>query len=689
MQRLIFEYNPAFIFLCILLGAGYAYILYQSKYHWSKRMNQFLFGLRAVLVMIIAFLLLGPIIKLTKNLFEKPSFVFLIDDSESIREVTDSLQRQKVMSDVDKQVQHLIDQDFDVTVRGLSEQQRLVQFTNSTSDLSGALRSVTSQYEGKNLAGIVLVSDGVYNSGTSPLYLPLRVPVYSVGLGDTTERVDLALRNIAYNKIAYQGNKFPVRAEVLVKGLPNQNVTVALFQGGKLITKQTQNSAAKSILQFDFQAEATEKGIQRLDVVVDTQPKETNSKNNRSGIFVEVVEGRKKILIVAPAPHPDIKALRAVIEKNSNYEFHLHIPGVKEEPALLQPGDADLAIFNQVLDETGKTTALFAKFIQSPTAVMVMLTGKTNLRQLMAQGIPLTFEASGQTDEVMPVINDDFRDFAFSENINTIFAKYPPVSVPFGKFNYPPNSNVLLWQRIGNVTTNRPLLISYDDTNKKRAVLLGEGIWKWRLNEYDDHSTTESFDEVFGKLIQYLSTKEDKRKFRSYPLQNEFSDAEAVVFESQVFNDLFEPIYGHKIDLELRDEKGKVTSFSYVTGAGNQRYRMGVMPEGIYKYKASTELNGKKEEVRGEFLISQQNIESQNLTADFSLLKKLSTETGGKFYTSNQMDQLSAGIQKSGVKSIIHSEDSYNSIINLKLVFFLLLLLVSAEWFTRKYLGAY
>lgn len=689
MQRLIFEYSPAFILLCILIGAAYAFVLYQSKYHWSKRVNQLLFVLRALLVTLIAILLLGPIIKLTKNLFEKPAFVFLIDDSQSIREVTDSLQRQTLLNNVQQQVQELKDQDYDVTIRGLNEQLDYSKFRNTTSDLSGGIRSVSTEFEGKNLAGIVLVSDGIYNSGTSPVYLPLRVPVYSIGLGDTTERVDLALKNTAYNKIAYQGNKFPVRAEVLVKGLPNQNVTVSLLQNGKVLSKQTQNSASRSLLQFDFQAEAIDKGIQRLDIIVDAHANETNIRNNKAGIFVEVVEGKKKILVIAPAPHPDIKALRAVIDKNSNYEFHVHIPGVKEDPSILQPGDVDLAIFQQVLDESGKTTALYQKFSQSPTAVMTMLTSKSNLRQLAANGIPLTFETIGQADEVLPVINDQFRDFGFSENVNSVLARYPPTSAPFGKFTYPQNAQVLLWQRIGNVATNRPLLLSWDDASRKRAVLVGEGIWKWRLNEYDDHASTESFDEIFGKLIQYLSTKEDKRKFRSFPLQNEFTDAEAVVFESQVFNDLFEPIYGNKINIELRDDKGKVSPYSYVTGAGNQRYRIGVLKEGVYKYKASTELNGKTEEVRGEFLVSLQNIESQNLTADFGLLRKLSSETGGKFYAINQLDQLKDGIGKSEVKSIIHSEDSFNSIINLKIVFFVLLILVSAEWFTRKYLGAY
>jgi len=689
MQRLLFEYSPAYILLCVLLGLGYAYVLYKSKYHWSKRTNQFLFGLRTLLVTLLAALLLGPIIKLTQNLYEKPAFVFLIDDSASLNETTDSLKKQQLLSAIQKQAKETQDNDYEVKTQTFSGQEP-ISFKRATSDIAGAIRSVTASYEGKNLAGIILVSDGIYNSGTSPLYLPLRVPVYSIGVGDTTERVDLILKNIAYNKIAYQGNKFPLRAEVLVKGLPNLTITVSVFRAGKSIASQTLNSGTKSLLFFDFQAEATEKGIQRLDVVVEVASGEANSKNNKASAFVEVVEGKKKILLIASSPHPDIKAIRSVVEKNPNYEFHVHIPTVKEAPAaLLQPGAADLVIVQQVADVSGRTSSLYATFSKGNSSLLLMLTGKSNLRQLGAQGIPLAFENMTQTDEVTAVINDQFRDFTFSENVNTVFARYPPITVPFGKFTYPPNAQVVLWQRVGSVVTNRPLVLSWEESGKKTAVIAGEGIWKWRLSEYDDHGNTESFDEVFGKLIQYLSTKEDKRKFRSFPLQNEFTDAEPVIFESQVFNDLFEPIYGNKVNLELRDENGKTTAYNYIIAPGNQRYRLGVFKEGVYKYKSTADLNGKKEEVRGEFLVSVQNMEAQNLTADFGLLRKLSQESGGKFYSVSQINKLNTAIQKSEVKSIIHSEDSFNSIINLKIVFFLLLLLISAEWFIRKYWGSY
>ena len=54
MQRLLFEQSPYFILLCLVAGIGYAYILYRASYTWSKRTNQILFALRAIVVFFLA-----------------------------------------------------------------------------------------------------------------------------------------------------------------------------------------------------------------------------------------------------------------------------------------------------------------------------------------------------------------------------------------------------------------------------------------------------------------------------------------------------------------------------------------------------------------------------------------------------------------------------------------------------------
>ncbi len=692
MQRVILESSPAFILVCLAISVGYGFLLYTSKHPWTKTINWILFAGRTTLVFLLFFLLLGPIIKQINNILEKPMFVILQDNSVSIKETTDSVSLNTLRNSLDVLKKSLAENGYEVAHKSLSgDDGYQILFDAPTSDLQGALRKIANQYEGKSVEGVLLMSDGIYNTGLSPLYANHNFPVYTVGVGDTTQRQDIILKDLLYNKIAYQGNKFPIRAEILIKGYSNQSISVSLVQAGKLIERINKNSGSEQLLAIDFNLIAAEQGIQRFDVQVEVKTGERNFKNNRTTAFVEVVEGKKKILVVASAPHPDLKALRSVIEKNSNYDFLLHIPGVQEtDTKNLQPGTIDLVIFHQTPDKRGRTRDLFQRFVNSKTSLFVIVGQQTDLTLLTQNEVSLKFEQPPrQFDDVMPVINPAFSSFLISSDANTIFAGFPPVWVPFAKVQVPASATPLLFQRVGSLTTEKPLLWIDAPDGRKIAVMLADGFWQWRLHEYSKAENTEAFDDVFGKLIQYLSTTDDKSKFRSYPVEQQFSDTESTVFESQVYNDIYEPVYGNTISLELSDEMNKKYQYNYVTSPGNARYEIGGLKEGVYRYKASTEINGKREEARGQFLVTAQQAELQNLTADFGLLRKLSATTGGQFYNASEMEKLKTDLSKKEARATIYSEEKYDSLMNLKWVFFLLLLLASVEWFLRKYFGGY
>lgn len=626
------------------------------------------------------------------NRVEKPMFVILQDNSVSVKEATDSVVLAAINNSLSTLKESLTTQGFEVSHKDLSgEESEQVIFNAPASDLHGTLRKITSQYEGKPIGGVLLVSDGIYNTGLSPLYAAYNFPVYTIGVGDTTQRHDIIVKDLIYNKIAYQGNKFPLRAEVLVKGYLNQNISVSLLQGGKVLERVNKNPGSDQLLTVDFSPLASEQGIQRYDVQVEMKEDERNLKNNHATAFVEVVAGKKKILLVAPAPHPDLKALRSLIDKNSNYEFILHIPGVQEtETKNLLPSAVDLAIFHQSPDKRARTRDVFQRFASSKTPMFVVVGPQSDLAQLTRQNMPLTFEQPPrQLDDVMPVVNPAFTGFLISPEANTLFTSFPPVWVPFGKVEIPASSSLLLFQRVGSLATAKPLLWTDVIDEKKIGMMLADGFWRWRLEEYSKTENTEAFDEVFGKLIQYLSTADVKRKFRSFPVEQQFSDTETAIFESQVYNEIYEPVFGNTISLELTDELGKKYSYSYVISQGNARYEIGGLKEGVYRYKSSTEIKGRKEEVRGQFLVTAQQAELQNLTADFELLRRLSASTGGEFYKVNEFERLKNDLTKIEATGVIHSDERYDSLLNLKWVFFLLLILVGTEWFLRKYFGGY
>lgn len=692
-QEILLSASPWYIALCLVVSGGLAYWLYQKKGPWPVTWNYIMTGLRFVVLFALSFLLLDPIVRYIKNYFEKPYFAILYDNSGSVAEKTDSVHMQGIYEQLEGLSDKLTDNGYDIAAFDLNGEPidtRPAQTVPAT-DLTKALKKISNRLEGKAIEGVIVLSDGIYNSGLSPLYSNYTYPIYTIGVGDSLQHADLNILNVLYNKIAYQGNKYPIRVEILPQKVNAGAINISLLSGGKVIDRQTKNVVPNQLMTFDFQVTAEREGIQKVDVVVDAIPSETNIKNNRATAFVEVVEGKKKILIVAAFPHPDIKALREVIEKNSNYELLLHIPGLMEqETENLRPANVDMAIFIQTPDQRGKTRELFSTFASSRSNLFIIFGQQTDFRLASQHDLPVKFETSPRdVDQVTPVLNPSFSNFSISSETQEMINTFPPVTVPFARMRLPASATPLLTQRVGSLATEKPLLLVDTQNERKVALMLGEGLWRWRLSEFDRTENAQSFDELFGKLIQFLSTTDDKRKFRSFPLRQEFADGQTVVFESQVYNDIFERVYGNAINIKLTDEQGRAYDYSYTIAPGNTRYNISGLKEGVYRFRNSTVINGKKEEVVGEFIVSGQQVELQNLTADFALLRKLSDQTGGKFFHHTQLAALESELGGKEVTGKILSEEIFDSVINMQWIFFLLLLLITLEWGARKYFGSY
>jgi hypothetical protein len=75
--------------------------------------------------------------------------------------------------------------------------------------------------------------------------------------------------------------------------------------------------------------------------------------------------------------------------------------------------------------------------------------------------------------------------------------------------------------------------------------------------------------------------------------------------------------------------------------------------------------------------------------ADHAVLRDIAKRSGGKFISFYDLlidDNLLEGLQ---AKILISSSENLLELIHKKWIFFVLLLLVTIEWVTRKYLGGY
>ncbi|MEM6299559.1 MAG: VWA domain-containing protein, partial [Bacteroidota bacterium] len=616
--QLLTEYSPAYLILCILAGIAYAYLLYTKDAPWNRQVNWLLAGTRAVLVTLVALLLLGIFVRQTKNRYEDPTWVIATDDSQSLPLLNDSSEVTKVYEELISMQAQLGEKGFQVDYRNLSEQEKPT-FSHPSTNLSSFLQEIESDYEGTNLAGVVLFSDGIFNLGASPNFSPYNFKLHTLGIGDTVPRRDVNLRSVKANRLSYLGNRFPIIAEVSQNGFSGREVVVSLSQNGALVDRKTIQFGAdeRALKEVRFLAEAKKEGVQRFVVQVSSLEGEFTIINNVRNTYVEVLDSKQKILIAASAPHPDIKALRAAIEQNENYEVDLAIPNI----FLLKPTEKyDLIIFHQM--PSPRAQVLFRELRERKTPKAYVVAQGTDLNSFNSLNLGISIQQLGrQQDRVAPVYNNSFDKFLFDEERKEVFQEYPPVAVPFGNYKVSGAAQVLLYQRVGSITTDNPLLLVDESGEQKVGVFVGDGLWRWRLQEYALEQEQLSFDELVEKWVQYLVARDDKRRFRVRTTDAEFSTSESVDFEVEAYNEIYEPITGQTIDLRIKNEDGESRPYTFVNTTPNFKYSLRGLPEGVYTYEARTQLSSETQVSTGQFSVRALQLEALNTTADFQLLR--------------------------------------------------------------------
>jgi len=684
-----FELSPWLLVLCLVTASLGSYLLYSKDSNWGKKIHYTLIAIRFLSIFFLSLLLLGPILNQINNVIEKPTWIIGIDNSTSIVESLDSASIANVLDNINSLKSALEGNDYLAIIRTFSSNEvgdDNVVFDEQTTNIQRFLKSVESDYEGRHLAGVVLLSDGIYNRGVSPLYTQYNFPIHTIGVGDTLPKNDIFIQEIKYNKISYQGNDFPIVATIGNKGYEGKAKIILTNKRTVVDSKEIVLSRDQPISQVIFEVEASESGLQKFKVEVLAKDNEHNTANNIRNAYIDIVDGKERVLLIASSPHPDIKAIASSISTKKNYELVTYIPSIKDEKP---EGIFDLIIYHQIPDRSAISRKLLIQYPPQDIPFLMISGLRSDLRLISNTLDYVSIQKkSNDNDQITAAFNQDFTYFSLSEELQNTLNQLPPIEVPFSDITIGAGTSPLLYQRLGNVVTKNPLILINGTSDVRSALLLGEGLWRWRLYEYNQNGNNDSFNELILKLVQYLATKEDKRKFKFTPVKNEITSNESIEFEAEIYNELYELIYGQTINLELVDESGTSHEYSFINSQGNKNYEISGLPSGIYQYQSTTNINGNSLNITGELVIKDQQIENLNTTADHHLLRTLAEKNNGSFHSGDNfpsVDQLTS----SKAKGIIHSSESFSSLINFEWLFIIFLILLSAEWFTRKYNGSY
>jgi hypothetical protein len=695
--EIVFQTPTWYLLLCLLLAVGFAMFFYFKNKTFNKKQTLSLAIIRGILVGLIAFLLLSPLIKTIKNLILKPKVLVVLDNSKSINYAGKG-NIKDMFNGLLSLVESIESKGFEVLIKDLNAKEiktetlnENFEFKETKTNFSTVFSEIRNNYEGQNLSDVILISDGIINDGMSPVSQKNNFNIHTVGLGDTTQKRDVYVSGITANKLAYLGNKFTLNADInsyLLKGQAT-HVSVKNGSGNVLAQKNIVFNSNDSFQTVSFELMAERVGKQRFVVEVKPVLGEFTTKNNTKEIVIDIINGKEKILLVAFAAHPDIKAFKNIIEKNDLFELNIQIIQ-SIDMALIGNEPFDILILHQLPDVYGSSTALVSKLLAKQKPTFFVLGSKTNISIFNGmQNVVGINSALNKFDKSTAELNSSFNLFNLETKTTDLIRKLPPLSVPFGEYKTFPGAETILSQKIADIATSRPLLALNLNASRKAAVMIGEGLWQWRQEEYAANESQTSVDEIITKTLQLLSVKDDKSKLKVYPVQESFGVDQKIIFESEAYNELFEKIYDQSVQINIKGEKGIDKKYNFTISKESSRFELSNLPAGLYNYSASSKILGKNETTSGQFLVTSTDLESLNSVADYNLLKTISNENNGDFVTSKNIIALRNSLEKKGLLDKIISNEELREFINLRWLLAIIIALAAVEWVLRKYFGSY
>ena len=694
---LSFQYPTWYFIFCAMLGAVYATILYYKDTSFKEQnawLTRGLAALRWLSVTLLATLLLSPLLKTVTTDIKKPVVVLAQDVSESIGIALRDTPQYKANFEA---LANALGDKYEVRTYSFGETVRegaSFQFKDKLTNASDLMKSIYDLYSNQNLGAVVVATDGIYNEGSNPLYAAakLNAPVYTIALGDTTPKKDLVVKRVFHNNIAYLGDKFNIQIDVAAYNCAgaNTNLTVSkVDQAGNLSATQAfPISVNKNDFFFtkEVTLDASQPGVQRFRISVAAVNGESSTLNNVKDIFIEVLDARTKILLLANAPHPDIAALNEAISTNKNYT----VTTALINDLKVNVADFDFVVLHQIPSLTNGAESVLSVLDNKKIPRLYIIGSQSDTRKLSSIQTLMSISSDGRnTNDVQATLNPSFNLFTLDDYFRQI-PNFNPILAPFGEFKEIGGGQVLMYQKIGKVDTKYPLIMLGESYSSKTGVIAAEGLWKWRLFDFAQHQNHDIIDGLISKIIQYLSVKEDKRKFRAWTDKTVYRENDPVQFGAELYNNSYELINDPDVSMLITNSENKQFNYTFNKSGRSYSLNSGILAVGNYAFKAFTNVGGQKLEAEGRFSVQPIQLELFETTADHAILRALSNQFGGAMVYPKDMVSIADSIKaKQNLKPILYTTTKTQTAMNLKGLFFILMTLLSIEWFARRYFGSY
>ncbi len=227
--------------------------------------------------------------------------------------------------------------------------------------LGDAIKAIVQKERGGPFAGIIILTDGGSNAGSSldvaaTTAQDARIRLFPVGIGSTSQPRDVRAVDLEAPQRVYPGDSFRLKAYVQAFGLDGRNLDVNLFVRPEnddnaepvlVDTRAVEIVGDATTVPIEFETDPPEGGkwiyILEITPPAGVQVKQTGEDDEkgetryRRFAHVEVVLDESKVLLIAGGATREYRFLRNALHRDSDVSLHVLLQTA--EPGTAQEGD--------------------------------------------------------------------------------------------------------------------------------------------------------------------------------------------------------------------------------------------------------------------------------------------------------------------------------------------------------------
>ncbi len=679
---------------------------------------------------LVLLLLWRPAIAVSELVPQANVIAVLVDDSRSMGIPEHGVTRMQ-------QVSQALQGDW-LTRLGATFQTRLYRFDSSLVRIEGSaaafaatgpathinavLNEFASDTASVPVGAVVLLSDGGDNTGridrnTIEVLRQRRIPVHTVGFGSTLVPQDVEIESVALTSRALAHSRVTAIVEVSQAGFANRHTNVSVRDGTRLLaTRELVLGADGATVSTDVTFDLPDAGPRVLRFLVAPLPGEGNTLNNELAHLVNVEAGPRRILYVEGEPRWEYKFIRRAEEDDTAVQLvsmlrisenKLYRQGVKDPLELAQGfptrpeelfgfdglivGSVDAGYFSPAQQ------GLMREFVDRRGGGLLLLGGRqalsdgvwggSQLNDLLPVTLPMTsgtfhresatvsLTAMGADSAITRLVDDRAANIALWNKLPYLMDFQDPGTVK-------PGAAELAQMHFSGRTM--PLLVTQNYGRGRTAVLATGGTWRWQMSLPLGDPTHAVFwhqllhwlaSDTRGQLSAQVSAgilQDDGRVqlLADVRDRNYLPAADAVVSAHMIGPDRLQA------DLSLRAVPG-------IPG----RYQADWTAPAVGMYVADLTANEGSLSAGHDTIAFQREdgaAENFHTGQNVALLKSLAAETGGRYWTPDELEGLARAIPFSNAGV---SVQRYQDLWNMPALFLLLVALRMLEWLLRRRWG--